>query len=444
MKKRVLCALAAALCSATSFAEGPNDWRINGFLSIGAAWSNVNYLQTGVEPLYISFIQKRPTFNKDSDVGLQFTKFLNDDVSFTVQLLAKMAFDDWDVNASWAFLKYEPNDHWQFRVGRIRTNPFMLSDYTDVAYAYPWIRPPQEVYSLVPSQYSNFAGADVKFKFQICERELSFTIFYGQTTSYLSFPIDPPVTLTFDTIDTWLDDLVSMNLKFGNEVFSVRAGYESTRVTLYPNAGTVMQGLNDFMNEQVVGFPFGIQFLHPGTTPGPLLGPEYINYFDGYNYRATFAGLGYQFDWCNIVSMGEVVKRGSQTPIEANAIGWYLMGGYRVKQLLPMITFARERVLYNKVRRFSGQVNANFQILTDSPENLNEIAQALIGTSHYYDGGAGDQTSVTYGLRWDVMDGVALKGEVSHVHPDFNGPGLFDVNPLKSVNIYSLALNASM
>lgn len=441
LNTRLSLVLATTLCSTTSFADlSPYDWRINAFLSVGAAWSDVDFLYSGVEPIYVSFIKKRPTFNKDSDVGVQFTKFLNDSVSLTIQLLAKSAYDDWYVNASWAFLKYEPNDHWQFRVGRIRTNPYMLSDYVDVAFAYPWIRPPQEVYSMLPSQFSNMTGADVKFKFLVCDYEFAYTIFYGQSTSVIEFPIGYNSTL-FDDVETSLYDMVSMNLRFGDEAFSIRFGYETTRIDLYPNAGTIPQGLNTLMNLMVVGIPFPPQF---GGFP-PLLSPDYINYFSGYHFRASFMGMGYQFDWKNIVSMGEVVKRSSQSIVMANAIGWYLMGGYRVcGNILPNITFARERLLYNKCRRFSGEVNQKFMQLSGSPVDLNTIAINAIGTSPFYDGGAGDQTSVTYGIRWDVIAGVALKAELTHVHPDRMNKGLFDVNPFKSVNIYSIALNASI
>lgn len=434
MKKLVALALAGPLCSASSFAAAPYDLKINGFLSVGAAWSNVDFQEPGVQPIYVSFIDKRPTFDKDSNVGLQVTKFLTDEVSITVQLVAKQAYTDWFVDASWAFLKWEPNDNWQFRVGRIRTNPYMLSDYVDIAYAYPWIRPPQEVYSQIPTLYSNFTGIDARFKMQICDQDLALTAFYGQSTSNQLFPAGPNTTI-MDNIDTKMNDLVSLNLKFGTEVFSIRAGWESARVTLYPNAGSAMQGLNTFMNTMVAGVPFF----------GPQLSPAYTNYFSGYNFRTAFTGVGYQFDWKNIVSMGEVVKRSSQSPIMANVMGWYLMGGYRCKNIMPHVTFGRERLLYGHVWRFPGLVNQFFQgPPINSPVDLDTVAKTLIGTSPFYDGGAGDQSSVTYGVRWDVIDGVALKAEVCHVHPDRMGKGLFDIQPYKSVNIYSIALNAVM
>jgi len=424
----ILSCLYTSLANATLTTNSAlGEVKIDGFLSVGTAWSDVNFLASGVEPVYISNIRKKPSFEEDSNVGVQITKQIHEDVSITVQFLAE-ADNQWEVETAWAFLKWEPGDHWQLRAGRVRTNPYMLSDYVNVGYAYPWVRPPEEVYSMIPAIYSNSTGADVRYRHALWNRDLTITGFYGVVSTELTFPIGPSQSI-FDDVRLRLRDLYSFNLRYGDEVFSIRAGIEITRVTFDPNAGTVMGELNDFLNELV---SFG------------LISPDYINYFSLYNKRTSFMGLGYQFDWNNIVSMGELVKRKSTSPIEATAIGWYLMGGYRVKQLLPHITFARERLVDNNVRRFNNIINQDFMAFTGSPIPLDQVAQSLIATSEYYNGGAGAQSSVTLGLRWDVIDGVALKAEYKHVHPDLMSPGLFDFNPLKSVNIYSLALDAVM
>lgn len=411
----------------TTFGDSVGDFKINGFMSAGVAWSNVDYLPSGISPIYVSRIEKEESFDKDTNVGLQFTKYLRDDVNITVQLYAE-GFYDFDVEATWGFIEWEPNDTWQFRAGRVRTNPYMLSDYVNVAYAYPWIRPPQEVYSQIP--ISNFTGFDVRYHTLFCGKDFSIKGFWGSSSGELTFPITPFNSI-IDDIDMELRHLVSFSAKYGDEVFSIRAGYESALVTLYPNAGTFMQTLNTFVDTMIqLGF----------------LGQDYVNYFSSVNQHVTFMGVGYQFDWKNIVSMGELVRRRASTPIVSNPIGWYLMGGYRVKNLLPHITYARERIADNYVRRFNSTVNA-FAALPPPfgfGVPLDTIAQGLIGTSYYYTGGAGNQTSVTLGIRWDIIDGVALKAEYCHVHPDKLTPGLFDFNPLKSVNIYSFAVNAVM
>jgi hypothetical protein len=430
MKKIVPAALISLTFGSTQVLA-LSDLQINGFLSVAAAWSDVNFLTSGAEPVYISHIRKPPSFDKDTNIGIQITKYLREDVSITTQLLAEAA-NDFEVEATWAFLKWEPNDKWQFRVGRLRTNPYMLSEYVNVGYAYPWVRPPQEVYSQIPASFSNFTGLDARYKMVLWHHDLSVSAFFGGGKNELEFPVGPNNTI-FDEIDTRFNKLWSFNLRYGDEVFSLRAGFETTHVTLGPNAGNVMQNLNTAMNT-LVGFG--------------LIETDYLNYFTADNIQASFMGVGYQFDWKNVVSMAEIVKRHATTPIVANAIGWYVMGGYRVQDLLPNITFARERLVDNKVRRFSSLVNqtvtAPIPFGFGFPTTLDNIAQALINTSPYFDGGAGDQSSVTLGLRWDVYQGIAIKGEYQHVHPDRHSPGLFDIYPHKSVNIYSIAVDAVM
>lgn len=429
MRKIVPAALILTTFGSTVAHAAIGDFKLNGFMSAGVAWTDVDYLPAGYEPIYVSRIQKEPSFDKDTNVGIQITKYIQDDVNVTVQLYAE-GYSDFDVEATWAFIEWEPNDMFQFRAGRVRTNPYMLSDYVNVAYAYPWIRPPQEVYSQIP--ISNFTGFDMRFRLHIGTRDLSLSGFWGSTSGELTFPVGPNSSL-LDIIDMQLRHLVSFNIKFGDEVFSVRAGYEATEVNLYPNSGTLMGGLNDFVNT-MIGYG--------------MLGPDYVNYFSAENAHGSFMGVGYQFDWNNIVSMGELVQRRFSTPIVSNPIGWYLMGGYRVKQLLPHITFAREKIADNDVRHFNSSVNSFLMnpppFGLGSPVPLDTIAQALIGTSYYYSGGAGNQTSVTLGIRWDIIDGVALKAEYCHVHPDKLTPGLFSLNPLQSVNVYSFAVNAVM
>lgn len=414
--------------SALIWADETYDFKINGFMSATTAWSSVDYLTSGVEPVYISYIHKRPSFDRDSNVGIQISKYIGENVSLTTQLYAAAA-DSFDVEATWAFLKWEPNDRWQFRVGRIRTPTYMLSEYVEVSYSYPWVRPPVEVYSQVP--FSNSTGVDARYHQVICEQDLFISAFYGATTDRIRALSTIPNGAVYEDFKLWLRPLGAIDIRYGNEVFMMRAGYEFARMSLYPASGTLISGINDFINSLVVA---------------NVIGGDYTNYFAITDRRASFAGIGYQFDWHDVVSMGEIVQRRTDAPNIANAVGWYVMGGYRIKQLLPHVTFARERVMGNKARRFSGLVNA----LASAPPpaglgmSLDDIAQQLISTSENYDGGVGDQTSVTLGLRWDVYTGVALKAEFQHVHPDHNSPGLFNIYPHKSVNIYSLGLNAVM
>ncbi|HRE31954.1 MAG TPA: hypothetical protein PLD88_08275 [Candidatus Berkiella sp.] len=53
--KKSLTALLASMVATNAFAM-VGDIQINGFLSAAVAWSTVDYLNTGVEPIYVSYI----------------------------------------------------------------------------------------------------------------------------------------------------------------------------------------------------------------------------------------------------------------------------------------------------------------------------------------------------------------------------------------------------
>lgn len=427
MKKEVLASLLALASHAFTVSAVELDaFRVDAYLTTAVAWTDVDYnLSSGAEVIYNTYIHKRPGFEKDTNVGVQLSKALSDVVSFTTQFEAE-AKHRFNAEALWAYLTYEPNDKWQFRVGRIRTNPYLLSDYANIGYAYPWVRLPQEVYNQVT--FTSATGVDAKYKIFLRSGDLSFSVFYGASITNKNVPIMPNSTV-FDTVQLRLRDLTSFVLKYGNDSLTLSGGYKVMRVTIYPSTGSIKQKLNDFVNT-LVGFN--------------QIGPDYINYFSVYHARTEFMGLGYQWDWNHMVSIGEIVKRRIAAASLGSAVGWYVMGGYRINKLLPNVTFARQRVLNNYTRRFSGTVNA---LAMRAPPlglgaSLDSIAQQLIATTPFYEGGVGDQSSLTFGLRWDVAPSVDIKVEAQYVRPEHSSPGLFNYNPNKSVHVYNISVDA--
>jgi hypothetical protein len=96
-----------------------------------------------------------------------------------MQLFGKGYDGRYELDASWAFLKYQVDSDTYARAGRLRMPIFLLSEYLDVGVAYPWVRPPMEVYGLVP--FSNFSGVDVTRRMDFFDRDLTVQISYGNT-----------------------------------------------------------------------------------------------------------------------------------------------------------------------------------------------------------------------------------------------------------------------
>jgi hypothetical protein len=70
-------------------------------------------------------------------------------------------------NLEWAYLRWRPWNDLDLRVGRLGLDVFLLSDYRNVGYAYPWMRPPQEFYA--PLFPYHLDGADIAQRFHLGE-----------------------------------------------------------------------------------------------------------------------------------------------------------------------------------------------------------------------------------------------------------------------------------
>lgn len=88
------------------------------------------YGKTQFEPETLAAIQGDMTFNSEA--------------SATVQAVARTA--DKSARIDWAYISYKFTPDLTFQAGHKRMPLYYYSDFEYVGYAYPWIRPPQDVY----------------------------------------------------------------------------------------------------------------------------------------------------------------------------------------------------------------------------------------------------------------------------------------------------------
>lgn len=87
----------------------------------------------------------------DSRLGLQLTAALTKKLTAVVQVIVEQRHDDhYQPTLEWANLKYSFTEDFSVRFGRTALPTFASSDFRKVGYASPWVRPPVELYSLVP------------------------------------------------------------------------------------------------------------------------------------------------------------------------------------------------------------------------------------------------------------------------------------------------------
>ena len=388
MKKKligILCVSLAGQVLPALAATSLEGISISGFLTAGTTYGDKQLLPNTKAVSQDGTIENTPGFTSDSRLGLQVSAKVNQDISVTGQLLAKANKDNSNVVADWAFASYRVNEPITIRAGKIKFPTFLISDYYEVGYAYPWIRPPQEVYSSNPITTLN--GVDVLAKFRFGDFTLLFQPYYGVSRGATALvpqeSVQAPTAFgglglpagTVVYTDFTADALHGFNLSLGSDVFTVRYGTLQTKV----NASA-----------------FGV-----------------------FQDTAKFSSAGVTMDWHNVVLYSEYFKReidGLANAAFPNQKGSYATVGYRFGKWLPLYTTAR---------------------IAD-----NDNPKTLFGTPL-------KQTSKTLGLRYEIGSAAALKFEAQKVTPEKGTRGLLISDPNgagskdkgDNVMIYGIALD---
>lgn len=144
---------------------------INGFASVGVGMAS----EDGSD--YAGYDDDEVAFSPDSMAALQMSFAINDNAQAVIQLVGR-GDDDWDPEIEWAYISYTFDNDVTVRGGRLRLPVFMLSDYLEVGYAYPFARPSVEVYGNVP--VSTYEGFDVQLPFDVADATLTIQPFIGE------------------------------------------------------------------------------------------------------------------------------------------------------------------------------------------------------------------------------------------------------------------------
>jgi hypothetical protein len=162
----------------------------------------------------IEELSSRFNAHRDNKIGLQFYQTLDDDISITTQLIAQGYGSNFDFNASWAFLTWQAKPNLTLRTGRLVTPIYMLSEYLEVGFAYPWVRPPLEMYSSVPLK--SWSSADITYS--------GYRGDWDYSTSLAVGTVDQDITLAgVKTPFTTRNGLV-VSAEGGNDLLRLRAG----------------------------------------------------------------------------------------------------------------------------------------------------------------------------------------------------------------------------
>jgi len=336
----------------------------------------------------IETYNSKPDFQQDSLVGLHGDLTFNDQFSMSVEVAAK-GENNWELDTELAYLKYQLNDNWFARAGRLRVPVFMYSENIEVGYDHVWIRLPLEVYALDP--HTNYSGADVNYKGIIGGQTLGAQLYYGS--------LDDNFSGFYQAQTLRYRQMIGANFTVSNDFVKLRAGYNEANLSWVPASGFA-------------------QALQAYAT---ALQPTAVSDFDFNGTKVAYTDLGAIFNYANLQLQGEWIKQDSNSAGVAVQKAWYSTLSYRLGDVTPYIGYSALKTTDKNRRNYSGTFGTN----------VNQILAAINQ----------DQETYTAGLRYDIAQNTAIKFQVDNIKAVHNTAGLFNVYPNNDVRLYSATID---
>ena len=407
MKNSYICLLFLALTAPAVNANEDIHWSVKGFGTFGFSGTDIDEIGFVRSTTQTQDVTSSWGVSTDSRLGLQVDVDINQSLHATVQWIARdHAGDFFEQNLDWAFLRWNLNDTTNIRAGRIGAELFLLSDYRNVGYAYPWMRPPHEFYSGLALYH--FDGLEFNHKFHFNDDLLSLKLSAGY--SFNQVPTGSSEQIDLES------PLVGGSLKFESGNWTSRAGYSY----LHLINKVLSEQLINALNEPLVnlGIP-GIKQVIPALS----LKDSNIHYYS----------LGTAYDDGTWIAYAEASYLDSSTNFFPSSASGYLSIGKRISNITLYSLFGISH---------SFQKNIDIPSPTLPIPQLEELHQVI---DKALNKNGTDEKSISLGLRWDFHPNIAFKTQWSHYWLGSNGTQLWQDSTLRDksvqVNVWSLGVD---
>ncbi len=365
--KTKLSALAIASLISTSVSAVDINW--NGFASIVAGQT-----MSSDESLY--GFDDSINFDNGSLIAIQASSDLGNGLGVTAQILAK-GEDDWDPEFAWAYISYDFTDNLRMLVGRQRAPFYMYSDFLDVSYAYPWITPPEGVYSL---PFDTFDGVGFIYNASLGSFDTTTHFTYGSN--------DNEAVIAGAVVDPTFDDIAALSFTATRDWFTFRVAYAVATSTIPVES----------IDALAAGWA-----QTPYASVGNLLKMEED---DG-----DFLEVGFQIDYNDWLVVGEYTEIDTGDTFLHENDSYYVMLGKRVNTVTYHVTYGADN-------------NDGASLTAGIPVGVDPTLDFLIAsTNGATQSQAEDTTFITLGARWDFHDSAALKFEYTDYSDDLDSSG---------------------
>lgn len=352
----------------------------------------------------------------DTKLGLQGSARFDGGFSATVQMVVDHRPDNsYSPEIEWANLKYQINDKFYVRAGRIVSPTFVVSDVRNVGYAQTSVRPPYELYMLNP--ITHIDGADAGMRLPLGGGTLNATIGAGRIKILVRNLSDAQIVHVTGS---------ARNLHLGYEFGSstLRAGVSKSTTN----------SRNDDISQADMMFGYGNLVGYP--TPNATVR----------DIKTKLIDLGYTYDDGRWIFQTEYVRDRGTGPAVQDTDAWSMMLGHRIGKFTPYVAYADMKSKEPPLRY--GPANAGnpssplYPMLSQLANGIN-LFDSTINTKN-------QQHTATLGVRYDFYKNLALKAQWDRsFKPAMSGPnrGAF-TNPTASftansatVNLYTVVLD---
>jgi hypothetical protein len=319
----------------------------------------------------------------DSRIGGQVSATFTPQLSAVLQVIAEQRSDtSYRPQVEWGNIKYNFTPDLSVRLGRVVVAGFLQSDSRKVGYAQPWVRPPIEVYGLVP--ITNSDGVDLSYRQRVGDASHNLQFAYGGASA------DVPGGGKVTAKNAWL---LASTVEYGPA--TLRVAYSRSKISIEQFA-PLFNGYRKFAAAVVAVAP------QAAAQANAL-----INQYEPENRSFNFLSLGGSYDPGNWFVMGEWGQTDSRSVLGKRE-AWYATGGYRWGKFTPYLTYAEAKLK-------SAQSDVGITAVPGAA-SLNAVLNEQLS-------GAPIQKTISVGMRWDFARNTALKLQYDHSRLGRGSPG---------------------
>lgn len=411
MFKVVTCFMFFLFSTSLVLAEQADIFTLHGFGSIGGAY------QSNDNILYRNSLNTANgsrgdfSFANGTLLGLQLDVLPMKDLIFTLQGVASDNNGNNKIlKIDWANVKYQFNDRFDLRAGRMRLPAFMFSDTLNISYSYNWLRLP-DMYSTVP--FHSYQGVEANYTLLYSDVTIETKLLFGKESDKIqlidSLEADHTQTVVIDA-----DNILGVMVEASGENLKLRLGYTILDLTLSSKTFSEIE--------------------HSVKSIGIPLISETYDHYKVEDASFSYLELGAVYEWRDAYVVGEYTKVLSES-FAADITSWYIGVGYEYNSFTPFI-------MYSKTWS-----NSNYKDMHVSNESPPQIQLAIGNTNGILNGISKSNLigldTISIGLRYDILKNFALKIQYD-LQKEIQGTAStnihFNGEPHKHLNIFGLSL----